>query len=82
MLPPVKVQPPAERILASADEMEGFYQHLEQALVAVEFLSQDHPGKLLRRLRRLFNRAQLTQVELNIMRGIFSAMLASSQKRP
>lgn len=76
MIPPVKdSEPEAEREFASADDMQGFYQHLEQVLGEVGFLSLEHPGKMLRRLRRLFNRARLSRVEFNIMRGIFAAIL-------
>jgi len=58
--------------LASADQLAGFYQHLEQVLVDLEFLDAQHPRKMMRRLKRLYSRAQLRQVELNILRGILS----------
>jgi tRNA (cytidine32/uridine32-2'-O)-methyltransferase len=56
-----------------ADEMRLFYQHLEQTLIDLEFLNPDNPRQLMRRLRRLFNRATLEKVEVNILRGILSA---------
>jgi tRNA (cytidine32/uridine32-2'-O)-methyltransferase len=59
---------------ASAEEMEGFYGHLERALVGAGFLRPDNPRVLMRRLRRLFNRARLDARELNIMRGILTAL--------
>ncbi len=34
----------------------------------------DRPGHLMERLRRLFNRAPLDRNELNILRGILSAV--------
>jgi tRNA (cytidine32/uridine32-2'-O)-methyltransferase len=58
---------------ASADEMEGLYQHMEDTLVRLDFLDPANPRQLMRRLRRLFNRAQLDRMELNILRGILSA---------
>lgn len=61
------------RELATADEMESFFQHLEQTMVELEFLDRNHPRKLMRRLRRLFNRARPDQTEVNILRGILSA---------
>lgn len=57
-----------------AEEMERFYQHLEQTLVAIDFLNLENPRKLTRRLRRLFNRARPDPTELKILRGILSAM--------
>jgi TrmH family RNA methyltransferase len=60
--------------LASADEVEGFFAHLEQTLVATDFLDPDNPRQLMRRLRRLFNRAQLERTEVNILRGILTSV--------
>jgi tRNA (cytidine32/uridine32-2'-O)-methyltransferase len=61
------------RGLAPAEAMEGFHQHLAQALVDLGFSDPDQSRKLLRRLRRLFNRARPDRIELNILRGILSA---------
>ncbi len=59
--------------LADGRDLEGFYQHLETSLTAIGFLKPPSCNKLLRRLRRLFNRAQLDKTEVNILRGILSA---------
>lgn len=58
--------------LASHDAMEQFYQHLQQALVDIEFLDPEKPRHLMARLRRLFGRSQLDTTELNILRGILT----------
>jgi TrmH family RNA methyltransferase len=63
---------------ASATEMELFYQHLERVLLGSGFLNPGNPRNLMRRLRRLFNRARLDENELNIMRGILSALVPGS----
>ncbi len=55
---------------ASLDQIEGMYAHLEQALVAIDFLDADNPKKLMPRLKRLFSRTQLETEEVNILRGI------------
>lgn len=59
---------------ASADEVEGFFRHLEQTLIALEFLDPENPRLLMRRLRRLFNRAEMEKVEVNILRGILTSV--------
>ena len=59
--------------MVSAAEMERFYQHLEDTLVALEFLDPGNPRHLMRRLRRLFNRARPDENEVNILRGMLSA---------
>ena len=50
-----------------------FYAHLEQTLIALEFLDPDNPKQLMRRLRRLFGRVRPDQNEINILRGILTA---------
>jgi len=59
---------------APADLMEGFYSHLETELLASGFLDADNPRHLMRRLRRLFGRAAPDARELNILRGVLSAL--------
>jgi TrmH family RNA methyltransferase len=63
---------------ASAADMELFYAHLEHVLLGSGFLNPQNPRHLMRRLRRLFNRARLDENELNIMRGILSALVPGS----
>jgi len=63
--------------LADAKAMQYFYEHLEQTLIDIDFLDPAQPKRLMRRLRRLFNRSQPDETELNILRGI----LRASQKQ-
>lgn len=58
--------------LASSESVEQLYDHLREVLIAIDFLKPSNPKKLLQRLRRLFNRAQLEAVEVNILRGILT----------
>ena len=62
-----------ERKVVLHEVMEDFYGHLEQLLQDIDFIDERGSEKLFRRLRRLFNRAQLGSDEVNMMRGIFSA---------
>jgi TrmH family RNA methyltransferase len=57
----------------AADELERFYEHLERVLVMLGFLDPENPRMLMRRLRRLYNRARPDENEINILRGILSA---------
>ena len=61
-----------EMPLAESGDLEHFYRHLWRVLQEVEF--EDRTGYLMERLRRLFNRARLDKNELNILRGILSAV--------
>ncbi|VAW73879.1 tRNA (cytidine(32)/uridine(32)-2'-O)-methyltransferase [hydrothermal vent metagenome] len=59
---------------ATADEMELFYQHLESTLIDIEFLDPEKPRQLMRRLRRLYGRVRPDENEMNILRGILTAV--------
>ena len=63
-----------QHVPVSAGEMERFYEHLEAALVQLEFLDPVNPRHLMRRLRRLYNRARPDTNEINILRGILTAV--------
>jgi tRNA/rRNA methyltransferase len=60
---------------ASLAQIDGMYAHLEEALVAIDFLDADNPKKLMPRLKRLFARTQLETEEVNILRGIARQIL-------
>ena len=59
---------------ATGEEMENFYGHLEQVTRDIGFLDPENPRHLMRRLRRLFIRARPDKNEVNILRGILSAI--------
>ena len=63
---------------ATADELEGFYRHLEATLVRIGYLDPAAPKLLMRRLRRLFSRAEPDRAEINILRGILTAATRAS----
>ncbi len=59
---------------ASAEENELLYRHAQETLVALGFLNPERPRRLMPRLRRLFARARLEKEEVNILRGVLSAI--------
>ena len=61
------------REMIDARDLEHLYQHFEQSLTAIGFLNPDNPRSLMRRLRRLFNRADLDRNEVQILHGILRA---------
>ncbi len=56
------------------DDLERFYGHLEQTLLATGFIRENHPGQVMNKLRRLFTRARPESQELNILRGILASI--------
>jgi tRNA (cytidine32/uridine32-2'-O)-methyltransferase len=63
----------SEQALAAVGGMEEFYTRLEEMMVKVGYLQLGNPGKLMLRLRRLFNRAIVEESEIHILRGMLNA---------
>lgn len=57
---------------STAQDLERFFQHLEQTLVEVGFLKPEAPRQLMARLRRLYGRIPLDEMEMSILRGILT----------
>lgn len=57
-----------------SEDLERFYVHLEQTLQKTNFIIPQHPGMVMTKLRRLFNRARPESQELNILRGILASI--------
>ena len=72
-LNPVPINENEEQKLATSDELERFYEHLQEVLLEIDFLDPKQPKLLMRRLRHLYNRARPSQVEINILRGVLSS---------
>jgi TrmH family RNA methyltransferase len=70
-----------EQPLATAEEMQRLYEHLEQVLTETGFLDPANPRLLMRRLARLFGRAALDRNELNIVRGILTSVQQHRTRR-
>lgn len=66
----IRVGDKGEDPLATTAQMEMFYDHLYEALTDIGFMHPDKSKSIMRRLRRLFNRAQLDTKEVDILRGI------------
>lgn len=66
---------------ASAEQMQLFYEHLETCMTEVGYHDPAVPRSLMRRLKRLFNRARLDRDEMNILRGFLSAVQETVRKK-
>jgi tRNA (cytidine32/uridine32-2'-O)-methyltransferase len=67
--------------LADSDQLEGMYQHLYDALVVLGFFGSNNPDVMMRRLKSFFKRANTTQREVSIFRGICSAIQGRKTQR-
>ena len=64
---------------ADAAQVAGMLEHWEDSLVDIGFLDPAAPKKLMPRLNQLFNRADLSEEEVHILRGIAKAMSQSAK---
>lgn len=72
---------PFESPPATRGEVEGFFGQLERAMVDSAFMNPAQPKRLLPKLRRLFGRAGLEKDEVNILRGLLTALSPVSSRR-
>ena len=59
---------------ADARAVQGLLEHLQAALTDIGYLDPAAPKKLMPRLNQLFNRAGLTNEEVQILRGVARQM--------
>ncbi|HQQ62337.1 MAG TPA: tRNA (cytosine(32)/uridine(32)-2'-O)-methyltransferase TrmJ [Pseudomonadales bacterium] len=68
---------------AKAEELEFYFEHLEQTMVDIGFHKRENPRQTMARLRRLFYRIRPDQMELSILRGILTGTqhIVQSEKK-
>ena len=66
---------------ASSEKVQALMTHWEQALIATGFLNPAHPKKLMPRMRHLFSRCGLSQDEVDMLRGLCTAILRQNTER-
>jgi tRNA/rRNA methyltransferase len=66
--PPTSQLPAAE--LAALDVLEGYYQHLQKTLLNIGYLYPHTAAARMEKFRRLYNRTNLSQEEVALLRGI------------
>lgn len=73
--------PSSDEDLATAEEIEGFHEHLERVAIASGFLDPAQPKRLMQRLRRLFGRVRLEHDEVSILRGLLTTVEKPKNRR-
>ncbi len=72
----LQVEPPENSapLPATETKVDGLMRHLEVALADIGFADPNNPERIIRKLRRLFGRAGITDNEVKIVRGICRQM--------
>lgn len=76
-----RAQPPSPataELPATQDNLEQFYEHFFSVLEQVDYFDPQNPRHLPLRMRRLFNRAQPSHSELQVLRGFLAAIEKST----
>lgn len=61
--------------LATVDELEGLYQHLEKSMIQIGFLDPENPRMMMPRFRQIFRRARLEKEDVNLLRGMLASVI-------
>lgn len=69
-----------ETAYPTSEQMNNFYQHLEDTLNETGFIIKQHPGVVMTKLKRLFTRARPEEAEYNILRGILTSVQRYGRK--
>ena len=68
--------------LATKEELYGFFEHLERELDAAGFFkTADKKPGMLRNIRNLYSRAELTEQEVRSLRGMISSLTRTHERR-
>jgi tRNA (cytidine32/uridine32-2'-O)-methyltransferase len=67
--------------LVNQAAMTHFYKHLEEVLIAIDFMQADEPKRLMPKLKRLFNRIPMYASEMNILRGILTQIMRKKHEQ-
>lgn len=59
--------------LATGADLERYFVHLEETLIKMGFLNPEAPKQLMSRLRRLYSRKRMDELEVNMLRGVLTA---------
>jgi TrmH family RNA methyltransferase len=80
----LEVEPPESSAPLPAAEVvvDGLMHHLDTALADIGFSDPGNPKRILRKLRRLFGRAGITENEVKILRGVCRQMQWAARTDP
>ncbi len=65
---------------AAFEELEGYYQHLQEVLLAIGYIYPHTAASRMEKFRQIFNRTYLDKHEVRMLRGILTQMQWALQK--
>lgn len=70
---PLIHSPETSEELATGQMREDFYEHFQDSLFKTEFLDPDEPKNIMKKIRNLFQKRDLTTQEIQLLRGILTS---------
>ena len=67
--------------IATSFELEGMYQHMEEALTEVDFLQKTNNSCWMTSIRNFFSRIRLTSKDSQVIRGICKQFLSHQDRK-
>ena len=80
LLPTTEGQANDGDLPATSESIQALMTHWEQAITQVRFLDPAHPKKLMPRMRHMFGRNNLTRDEVDMLRGLCTAMIKTAAR--
>lgn len=80
LLPSTHGHPNPGSAPAPTEKVQALLDHWEQAITVIGFLDPTHPKKLMPRMRHLFSRNALSQDEVDMLRGVCTAIIKTAAK--
>ncbi|MBC7397028.1 MAG: hypothetical protein H7333_06260 [Bdellovibrionales bacterium] len=65
---------------ATVEEIEPLFEHLRESMLAVGLTTAGNPERMLTRLKKVFQRSELTKDDIALLRGYFSATIREVEK--
>lgn len=59
----------------TSEELEPMFEHLKEMLLGLGYTASGNPDRILKNLKKVFQRAQLTKSDTSTLRGIFTQVL-------
>jgi len=66
--------------IVSREHLKGMLEHFDKVMQLTEYMVPEHAKLLDQRMNRLFSKAEVTQSELNILRGFLSSVEKYTQR--
>lgn len=67
--------------LCSLDALDRYYEHLESVLLKIGYLQPHTAASRMEKFRHLFNRAELSEAEVSLLRGILRQVEWATQTK-